>query len=182
MSAKQPYMHPTALTVIVLSPGLKSDILRGKTGHTGRNLPHHRISCSRLPAVLKGHNIPFFAHACLNSILHIRKKCKRFFSKNYKNFFAHKIWWKWKTPDTRRGKLVYIILIINGAAPCLPLWGRIVMRRQAPVIPRPALINSPTALRRSPLGEGAAQASLSEGGGSAGAGGSYAFRTFPASP
>ena len=29
-----------------LSPGLKSDILSGKTGHTGRNLPLHRISCS----------------------------------------------------------------------------------------------------------------------------------------
>ena len=34
--------------LIFLSPGLKSDILHGKTGCTSRNLPLHRISCRSL--------------------------------------------------------------------------------------------------------------------------------------
>ena len=55
----------------ISSPGLKSDILCGKTGHTGRNLPLHRISC----AVTLDYNTTF------------ARKLQVFFSFFCENFF-----------------------------------------------------------------------------------------------
>ena len=59
------------------SPGLKSDILHGKTDRFGRNLPLQRISCS-LQTLDKGAFHPYF-HACLMSILCFLQKIKSFF-------------------------------------------------------------------------------------------------------
>ena len=74
---------PAAARSSILSPGLKSDILSGKTGSESRNLPRHRISCS-LHAEKRAYR-PLFA-ACWTIIPHPRGKCKSFFG-IFANFF-----------------------------------------------------------------------------------------------
>ena len=67
-----------------LSPGLKSDILSGNTRPAGRNLPLHRISCSRAH-LEKGTGIPvFFRRAGLFYIK--RMQIASVFQKKYKLF------------------------------------------------------------------------------------------------
>ena len=52
------------------SPGLKSDILHGKTGFKSRNLPLHRISCSLRSFVLGiFHPCSELAHCLLYNII-----------------------------------------------------------------------------------------------------------------
>lgn len=78
---------PAVWSQYFLSPGLKSDILSGKTGVTRRNLPRHRISCSLEPRIWAE-----FTHSSQSRLIILLQKCKNckhFF--HFFNFFSKKV-------------------------------------------------------------------------------------------